>query len=575
MRPQAASAQRDLQRQDTGLEHAAGRYDSPRGLAQSLCSLALWHWLDAQAKADPPSADRGRAGGRPLRILDASAGEGAFLEGAVRALEERARLGSPPKGLLWPDRVEVVGLEASAEAAARARANLSALLQAGVWGAYSVSLETCNALQAQRTESVLGRFDLAVGNPPFVESAAMKLRPDLFDRRAIRDVFESARGNFDAFVPFVELSLRALRPGGVACLILPNKFLAAPYASAARSLCLREAELCALVDLSRAGAFAAGVYPIAAVLRKRGGRERSARRQVDLFQALGRAGEGGLAPMGQGDVTWLEIGRGMPWSCLLSPLAPLLGRLLENAQLLGAQAEIRGAATVAEAYQWLEALEEADGEGALSRSKDLRPLLCSGAIRPFHTLWGLRPSRYLGRKSLRPALRLSCAAISQRRKAQIRAEKLIVSGLALRPAAFWDWEGAAGAKSTVLITQAQMGFGPVAAYLNSRLGAAIYRTLFGGLALAGGYLRIGPQQLRGLFVPALSRNDIGRLSRLARKASEAGRLLGQGKKEASETLQRARARIDLLLEKAMDLSESDKLVLPSAMNPETITATTP
>jgi hypothetical protein len=120
-----------------------------------------------------------------------------------------------------------------------------------------------------------------------------------------------------------------------------------------------------------------------------------------------------------------------------------------------------------------------------------------------------------------------------------------------------------------------MGFGPVAAYLNSRLGAAIYRTLFGGLALAGGYLRIGPQQLRGLFVPALSRNDVGRLARLARKASEAGRLLGQGKKEASETLQRARARIDLLLEKAMDLSESDKLVLPSAMNPETITATTP
>src|SRR5690606_36510753 len=58
-----------------------------------------------------------------------------------------------------------------------------------------------------------GTFDAVIGNPPYVDSETMtRDRPHARSAYAAR--WSTARGNWDLFVPFVELSLHLVRDGG-------------------------------------------------------------------------------------------------------------------------------------------------------------------------------------------------------------------------------------------------------------------------------------------------------------------------------------------------------------------------
>ncbi|HEU5088430.1 MAG TPA: hypothetical protein VFT99_13330, partial [Roseiflexaceae bacterium] len=60
------------------------------------------------------------------------------------------------------------------------------------------------------------------------------------------------------------------------------------------------------------------------------------------------------------------------------------------------------------------------------------------------------------------------------------------------------------AKSTVVIAGQQADLWYLLGLLNSAPASRLYRAMFGGLALAGGYVRIGAPQLRQLPVPRLT-----------------------------------------------------------------------
>lgn len=484
-------------------QRSFGRHFTDPRLAESVCALAL----ERLAPLEP---------GRPFRVLDPAAGEGAFLEGAFCALLDRVRGGAPR-----PSAVDFVGWEIDPIPARRAGERLSRLLRRGAPFACQARIEARDALRPEARAEARGAFDLAAGNPPFVESAAMAAGGP-FDRAAIASRFETARGNFDLFVPFVQLAIEALRPGGAAGLIVPNKALAAPYAQALRRWCARHARLAALADLSRGHGFAAGIYPVAAIFGippdSRGADQPGA--PVGLYEWSA----------GPGAMRWMRDApalaerrceeRGWPWSWIVHPLAAAFERALGGAPALGQRARIRGSATVSEAYAWRQAVDDA-GPGA----SGMWPFLTSGAIRPFRALWGEAPARYLGRRYERPVLRLEHPAVSPGRRELARGEKLLLSGMALRPTAYWDVAGeAAGAKSVAAIPKGPAALGPLAAWLASSAASQAYRALFGALSFRGGYLRFGPPQLRALPAPEWERTDARRLERLAREAARLGRI---------------------------------------------------
>ncbi len=376
------------------------------------------------------------AGGRP-RVLDPSCGDGAFLVGVARWLLETATPGEVA-GCLH-------GIDLDPLALVAARARLRPLLGPAV---DRVRLHAGDALLDPPDWRP---FDLVLGNPPWVASADQ----DPSWRAAVRDLYVVARGNWDAAVPFVERALAWTRPEGLHAFVMPNAFCSAPYAGRARAL-LAGQERLRLWDWSDQTPFDAAAYPVAYLVRHRGG------------------SPGDPEPWPLGEVPELPMG---------------LPRLTERAEVLGA-------ATVAEAY----ALKDLLVEREEPRPGDLR-VVNSGTLDPGRTLWGERPLRYLGQRWSHPVVPVERQqTLSPRRLAVARRPKVIVAGLTRRIEAFVDpvGEWLPAKSTTVVLPHDGVCVEALGRALGHELATAWVRAHHGGQALRGGYLRLGPPQLRSL-----------------------------------------------------------------------------
>jgi SAM-dependent methyltransferase len=95
-----------------------------------------------------------------------------------------------------------------------------------------------------------GRFDIVVGNPPYVKLQNLrKVDPDVADYLLSARGYESARtGNFDLYLPFIEKGLRLLRPGGRMGYIAPSLWATNEYGEGLRRLVRRGRNLQRWVD---------------------------------------------------------------------------------------------------------------------------------------------------------------------------------------------------------------------------------------------------------------------------------------------------------------------------------------
>ena len=170
-----------------------------------------------------------------------------------------------------------------------------------------------------------------------------------------------------------------------------------------------------------------------------------------------------------------------------------------------------GAATVSEAYEISAHVRDMT---ELTMPPGHSRFIVSGNIRPFRCTWRDSPVQYLKHRYTRPVVNL--LEIPVKRKNQAQTPKTIVSGMAKRPVAFFDEEGDyLSGKSTVLLLNPRSGLDMhvLTVLLNSKIAALLYLALYGGLALAGGYLRFGPPQLAAFPVPkGLSTIQSGALS---------------------------------------------------------------
>ncbi len=105
--------------------------------------------------------------------------------------------------------------------------------------------------------------------------------------------------------------------------------------------------------------------------------------------------------------------------------------------------------------------------------------------------------------------------------------KIVVSGLSKRPRCLWDTESIASGKSTTTIIPGEAFDGSfLCALLNSGVMKEIYSAMFGSLSLSGGYMRVGPPQLRVLPVPKAGRVEQQRIADMVdeRKVADASEI---------------------------------------------------
>jgi len=328
----------------------------------------------------------------PVRsVLDPACGDGAFLLGARRALGDGVRL---------------VGCDVDADAVAAARARVP-----------DASIVHGDALARDWDGA---RFDLIVGNPPFLGQMSA-------------DTTRGGRSPWgggpyaDAAAEFLALAVRLARPdGGRVALVLPQSLLGARDAGPIRD---DVDERGALVHAwwSRSEEFDASVRTCALVIDLGGG-------PGPVARSFGRAFEWRPpvpAPRGRWPQVLVEdvdgVGDGDPAHA-------------DHAVDAGGRPRTLGdiaAFTVAfrdQYYAWAAAVAD-EGEGA--------PLVTSGLIEPGRCGWGERPVRFARRTFAAPRIDLDALPPRIERWSRARlVPKVLVANQTRRIEAVVDREGA-------------------------------------------------------------------------------------------------------------------------------------
>lgn len=345
-----------------------GAWDTPRPLADALCSLAL--------------EELGR---RPELVLDPTCGTGHFLLAAADRLLA---------GGLTPEQVceRLVGIDVDPGAVATARASLAAWADrngADPRAADAVDLRVGDALGAPLAD-LIGRVDLVVGNPPFLAQNASATARDAATRSVLRDRFGDLGPYADTAGLFLLASLELLRDRGVSMMVQPASFLAARDAASVRDSVLEGAELAALWGSDELH-FDAAVHVCAPVVRV--GADRPGRVRVAWG---GEVLAVGVAPTPEPGASWgplLAAPAGIP--VVAGPRATAFH--LESL-----------AATTAGFRDEFYALAAAAREPGETGYDEAAPQLVTvGMIDPARSSWGIRSHRLGGRNVAAPRLDLT------------------------------------------------------------------------------------------------------------------------------------------------------------------------
>lgn len=103
-------------------------------------------------------------------------------------------------------------------------------------------------------------FDIVIGNPPYIRD---RLQETIEDSTVFAALFESAYQKYDIYALFIESSINLLIHNGHLGFIVPNKIMAARYATPLRKLILSKTSIRYVIDVSEIGVFKnVSVYPI-------------------------------------------------------------------------------------------------------------------------------------------------------------------------------------------------------------------------------------------------------------------------------------------------------------------------
>jgi hypothetical protein len=331
-----------------------------------------------------------------------------------------------------------------------------------------------------------GGFDIVLGNPPYIDSEEMtKSMPQVRD--FCRKHYDSAKGNWDMYIPFIEKGLKILKSNGIICCIVPNKIIGSTYSQQMRRI-LSQYSILSFRDYSDIKVFDdADVYPVVFSIQKN--RKRSPV-TIQLFN--------------KGSNKWSDViikskifYRDINWSRYFvedTRIINIIDKMLGHKQL-GKVAAVREASTVSEAYELKNYLSELQSPSLTS--SNYKKLINTGTIDPYRSLWGIKPTQYIKTSYKYPViLDEDLLKLSSLRSEQANSEKIIIGGMSKTLEAYYDTGEYLAGKSTSIIYKSEVDLKFILALLNSKLISFFYKYYFKSAALSGGYFNIGANQLK-------------------------------------------------------------------------------
>ncbi len=449
----------------------------------------------------------------PESICDPACGTGLFLTQAAKLIAERRsrRLDEPfATSLHWVICHAIYGAELDAGAAKLARCVLAAMVD---HHPEAIKALEANIIHADALLTAWPRqFELVVGNPPYIDSESMmRHQPD--KRWLIIERYSSATGNWDIYIPFVELAMKLTQPGGYFGLITPTGLLHARYAQSIQEMILVQTTPTVYLDYSQSKPFDNASVEVGVLICRKeppgsGGQLERIRYDKKLMVTdrqsapFSRIRQQPMTPMGAiWDIDEISL--------RIAALPDRLGDFLVCSD---------GAAT-SEAYQIAEWLIDRD-----ALPTDLR-LVNTGTIDPYRLLWGVKPITYIKRQMLHPVVPAEVLFEKlPRRYAQAMQTKVVMAGLSTQLEAAVAPAGVLCGKSAVqAIPVYSVCVYAVTAYLNSTP-IRRYMSQMHGTSLTGKRgLQVTRRSIEAIPAPPLCHlADGSGLSQLGRQAHESG-----------------------------------------------------
>lgn len=348
--------------------HDRGAVYTPRIVAERLCHIAM-------AEASPEA----------LTVCDPAAGGGVFLLAAADAL---AASGGDPAAIvrnqLWAADVDTAAL-------------LATRLALALWSGVALPAEHTACADALTggleiwSDHPAEGFDLVIGNPPFQNQLGRGTARSATETAALRArLGPAATGYADTATLFVVAALMMTRPGGHAAMIVPQSFLVARDAAAARAELLAAADLCALW-LATEMVFDSQVRVCAPILRRRASAPDSTDAGGVAAPVVRFTGASvAPAPPASPSTTSATLADAPTWGALTAdllgvPLVAIDDRGGHLGDLCRATAGFRD-----EYYGLRGAVTEARTDATETRPR----LVTSGLIDPGRCLWGCRATKF-------------------------------------------------------------------------------------------------------------------------------------------------------------------------------------
>jgi type I restriction-modification system DNA methylase subunit len=219
---------------------AHGVYYTPKWVVRLIVEGTLGRALDERTPEEI----------RNIRVLDPACGSGSFLVEAFRVLAHYWRRTEPPVDAAaeLAQRVAIlhnnmfgVDLDPAAVEIAQLNLLLVALSERSLLPDLATNVVCGNSLIDRDRADAFdyaaafpfakepGRFDVVIGNPPYVRSQNLPAP----DRETYRARYRTAVGSFDIYELFLERALELARLGGRTGFIVPGKFLSSSSGEAA------------------------------------------------------------------------------------------------------------------------------------------------------------------------------------------------------------------------------------------------------------------------------------------------------------------------------------------------------
>jgi adenine-specific DNA-methyltransferase len=209
-----------------------GRHYTPKVLADFISQRIIDQWSRKSRNSR-------------IRLLDPAVGDGELLSSMLSALKDHE------------GGIDVFGFDTDLRALRTAGTKLGA-----IHPRCSYSFRHKDFL----TESQASQFDMVIANPPYVRTQVMGAERS---RRLAREFGLS--GRIDLYQAFIQAIARALRPGGIAGIIVSNRFMTTKAGASVRKSILENFNVSQVWDLGDTRLFEAAVLPAILILKKKEG----------------------------------------------------------------------------------------------------------------------------------------------------------------------------------------------------------------------------------------------------------------------------------------------------------------